>query len=330
MSSVHPLRESLLSHPAALMEEQGPLCNDHKSNNPVSAYRLISNFAQKLTMPQSQLPTIDPETTSAIAGSANHEIKQAEKGAKGKTKPKPKPKTLKRVLPSGPGFKMYQNAADQDLKILESIDEGMAFKNALRALTPNLDKEAVDLAIAKLFLEADRLSGYKEHITENSPGPFSSPPSKPPGSPLPRRIRSPPSRPRIVVKFSHYRQQPIEDYAKGTATALAIDKFRKEKPCDEPEEIFTDFTEEQRKNMMGKTIRREKADWGGKHVDENCDTQILIVKGWQSPTATPAARTEPTADRYNGYPIINEETIDLDDTFDEVSGIHDNDFLIIF
>ncbi|KAL2876250.1 hypothetical protein SGCOL_008423 [Colletotrichum sp. CLE4] len=199
-------------------------------------------------MPQSQLPTIDPETTSAIAGSANHEIKQAEKGAKGKTKPKPK--TLKRVLPSGPGFKMYQNAADQDLKILESIDEGMAFKNALRALTPNLDKEAVDLAIAKLFLEADRLSAPWIAAAKKDTKP----------TVAAKVMMCLYEARRIVVKFSHYRQHPIEDYAKGTATALAIDKFRKEKPCDEPEEIFADFTEEQRKHMMGKTIRHSVAD----------------------------------------------------------------------
>ncbi|KAK1623296.1 hypothetical protein BDP81DRAFT_399605 [Colletotrichum phormii] len=251
-------------------------------------------------MPQSQLPTIEPDTVTDIAESVDHEIKQAEKGAKGKTKPKPK--TLKRVLPSSPGFQMYQNAAGEDLQILGDMDEGMAFKNALRTASPNLDKEAVDLAIAKLFLEADRLSGHKEHITESIPGLLLLAAKQAPWVVAAKKDMKATvaanvmmclyEARRIAVKFSRYRQHPIEDYAKETTTALAIDKFRKEKPYDKPEEIFADFTEEQRKNMMGKIIRREKADWDGKHVDEDCDTKMGVDDAKEFAEAQKAAQAE--------------------------------------
>ncbi|KAF4783769.1 hypothetical protein HER10_EVM0000074 [Colletotrichum scovillei] len=245
-------------------------------------------------MSQSQLPT-----TESLAGPITEQAKKADK-AKGKTKPKPK--TLKRVLPSGPGFQMYQNAAGEDIKILEDMDEGMAFKNALRAVSPNLDKEAVDLAMAKLFLEADRLSGHQAHITESIPGLLLLAAKQTDWIIAAKKEMKPTVAAkvlmalyegrRIAVKFSRYRQHPIEDYAKETATALAIDKFRNEKPCDEPEEIFADFTDEQRKKMMGKIIRREKADWDGAHVDEDSDTEMGLDDAKDFEEAQKAAKAK--------------------------------------
>ncbi|KAL0765374.1 hypothetical protein CaCOL14_012123 [Colletotrichum acutatum] len=213
-------------------------------------------------MSQSQLPIVE-----SLAGPVKDQASKADK-AKGKTKPKPN--TLKRVLLSGPGFQMYQNAAGEDIKILEDMYEGMAFKNALRAVSSNLDKEAVDLAMAKLFLEADRLSDHQAHITESIPCLLLLAAKQAPWVVAAKKDMKPTvaaevmmclyEARRIAVKFSRYRQHPIEDYAKETATALAIDEFRNEKPSDEPEEIFADFTDEQRKKMMGKIIRRKKAD----------------------------------------------------------------------
>ncbi|KAK1726407.1 uncharacterized protein BDZ83DRAFT_729518 [Colletotrichum acutatum] len=208
-------------------------------------------------MSQSQLPIVE-----SLAGPVKDQASKADK-AKGKTKPTPN--TLKRVLLSGPGFQMYQNAAGEDIKILEDMYEGMAFKNALRAVSSNLDKEAVDLAMAKLFLEADRLSDHQAHITESIPGLLLLAAKQAPWVVAAKKDMKPTvaaevmmclyEARRIAVKFSRYRQHPIEDYAKETATALAIDEFRNEKPSDEPEEIFADFTDEQRKKMMGKIIR---------------------------------------------------------------------------
>ncbi|KXH66773.1 hypothetical protein CSAL01_09848 [Colletotrichum salicis] len=137
---------------------------------------------------------------------------------------------------------------------LEDVDEGMAFRNALRTVSPNLDKETVDLAVAKLFPEADRLSGHKEYITESIPGLLLLAANQAPWVVAAKKDMKPTvaakvmmclyEARRITVKFSRYRQHPIEHYAKETTTALAVDNFRKEKPCDEPEEIFADFAEE--------------------------------------------------------------------------------------
>ncbi|KAJ3949734.1 uncharacterized protein N0V96_000863 [Colletotrichum fioriniae] len=239
-------------------------------------------------MPQSQLSTIDQE------------IKQAEKREKGKSKPKPK--TLKKVLPSGPGFQMYQNATGEELKIFEDANEGMVFKNALRAVSSNLEKEAIDKVIALVFVNADRLSSHKAHITESIPGLLLLAAKEADWIIAAKKKMRPTVAAkvmmclyegrRIAVKFSRYRQHPIEDYAKETATALAIDKFRNEKPCYEPEEIFADFTDEQRKKMMGKIIRREKADWDGEHVDEDSDTEMSVDDAMGFAEAQKAAKAE--------------------------------------
>ncbi|KAJ0325569.1 hypothetical protein COL5a_007380 [Colletotrichum fioriniae] len=239
-------------------------------------------------MPQSQLPMVDQE------------IKQAEKREKGKSKPKPK--TLKKVLPSGPGFQMYQNATGEELKIFEDANEGMAFKNALRAVSSKLEKEAIDKVIAQVFMNADRLSCHEAHITKSIPGHLLLAAKEADWIIAAKKEMKPTVAAkvmmclyegrRIAVKFSRYRQHPIEDCAKDTATALAIEKFRNEKPLDEPEEIFADFTDEQRKKMMGKIIRREKADWDGEHVDEDSDTEMSVDDAMGFAEAQKAAKAE--------------------------------------
>ncbi|OHF01567.1 hypothetical protein CORC01_03057 [Colletotrichum orchidophilum] len=67
------------------------------------------------------------------------------------------------------GFQLYQNAACKDLKVLDDKNEGMAFKNALRLVSPNLEKKAIDNAIAQLFLTADILSSQRSYVTESVP-----------------------------------------------------------------------------------------------------------------------------------------------------------------
>lgn len=240
-------------------------------------------------MSQSQLPIIPP----AVESSAQQESKQ---------KNKPKPKTLKKVLPSGPGFQMYQNAAGEKLKILEDANEGMAFKTALRAVSPNLEKKAIDRAIAQVFMNADRLSSHKAHITETIPGLLLLAAKETDWIIAAKKEMKPTVAAkvlmalyegrRIAIKFSRYRQHPIEKYEDETTTALAIDRFRNEKPCDQPEEIFADFTDEQRKKMMGKIIRREKADWDGVHMDEDSDTEMGVDDAKDFEEAQKAAKAE--------------------------------------
>ncbi|KAK0382212.1 hypothetical protein CLIM01_00360 [Colletotrichum limetticola] len=240
-------------------------------------------------MSQSQLPIIQP----AVDSSGDQENKQ---------KNKPKPKTLKKVLPSGPGFQMYHNAAGEELKILEDVNEGMAFKTALRAVSPNLEKKAIDRAIAQVFMNADRLSSHKAHITETISGLLLLAAKETDWIIAAKKEMKPTVAAkvltalyegrRIAVKFSRYQQHPIEKYEDETTTALAIDRFRNEKPCDEPEEIFADFTDEQRKKMMGKIIRREKADWDGAHVDEDSDTEMGLDHAKDFEEAQKAAQAE--------------------------------------
>ncbi|KAK1547744.1 hypothetical protein CPAR01_01711 [Colletotrichum paranaense] len=240
-------------------------------------------------MSQSQLPIIQP----AVDSSGDQENKQ---------KNKPKPKTLKKVLPSGPGFQMYQNAAGEELKILEDVSEGMAFKTALRVVSPNLEKKAIDRAIAQVFMNADRLSSHKAHITETISGLLPLAAKETDWIIAAKKEMKPTVTAkvltalyegrRIAVKFSRYQQHPIEKYEDETTTALAIDRFRNEKPCDEPEEIFADFTDEQRKKMMGKIIRREKADWDGAHVDEDSDTEMGLDDAKDFEEAQKAAQAE--------------------------------------
>ncbi|KXH31242.1 hypothetical protein CSIM01_13214 [Colletotrichum simmondsii] len=244
-------------------------------------------------MSQSQLPIIQP----AVDNSATQESKQ---------KNKPEPKTLKKVLPSGPGFQMYQNAAGEELKILEDVNEGMAFKTALRAVSPNLEKKAIDRAIdraiAQVFMNADRLSSHKAHITETIPDLLLLAAKETDWIIAAKKEMKPTVAAkvlmalyegrRIAIKFSRYRQHPIEKYEDETTTALAIDRFRNEKPCDEPEEIFADFTDEQRKKMMGKIIRREKADWDGAYVDEDSDTEMGVDDAKDFEEAQKAAKAE--------------------------------------
>lgn len=240
-------------------------------------------------MSQSQLPIIQP----AVESSAKQGSKQ---------KNKPKPKTLKKVLPSGPGFQMYQNAAGEELKILEDANEGMAFKTTLRAVSPNLEKKAIDRAIAQVFMNADRLSSHKAHITETIPGLLLLAAKETDWIIAAKKEMKPTVAAkvlmalyegrRIAIKFSRYRQHPIEKYEDETTTALAIDRFRNEKPYDEPEEIFATFTDEQRKKMMGKIIQREKADWDGAHVDEDSDTEMGVDDAKDFEDAQKAAKAE--------------------------------------
>ncbi|KAI8270735.1 hypothetical protein K4K58_008567 [Colletotrichum sp. SAR11_239] len=194
-----------------------------------------------------------------------------------KTRAKPKPKTLKKILPSGPGFEMYRDATDQEVKYLDDVDESVAFKNALRAVTPNLDTRAVDAAMAELFEKATKLAPHMA-ATEGTAGTFIAAARKAnwtktalrymkPTVPAKVMMRLYEAR-RLAIKFSGYRQHPIA-YDEETHTAKAIDALLQEKPEEKPDTFFADWTNEQLERMMGKIRRKERADWvKGKEDDK--------------------------------------------------------------
>ncbi|KAI8205920.1 hypothetical protein K4K53_011708 [Colletotrichum sp. SAR 10_77] len=217
-----------------------------------------------------------------------------------KTRAKPKPKTLKKILPSGPGFEMYRDATDQEVKYLDDVDESVAFKNALRAVTPNLDTRAVDAAMAELFEKATKLAPHMA-ATEGTAGTFIAAARKAnwtktalrymkPTVPAKVMMRLYEAR-RLAIKFSGYRQHPIA-YDEETHTAKAIDALLQEKPEEKPDTFFADWTNEQLEKMMGKIRRREYADWGKGKGDDKEDELMSPEEAKEFAEAQKAAQAE--------------------------------------
>ncbi|KAH0435439.1 hypothetical protein CcaCcLH18_04831 [Colletotrichum camelliae] len=231
---------------------------------------------------QMPVASAGPAAAAVVPSAVSDNTQAKETKDTKKTRSKPKPKTLKKVLPSGPGFEMYREATDQEVKYLDDVDEGVAFKNALRAVTPNLDTRAVDAAMAELFEKAAELAPHLA-ATEGTPGTFIAAARKvdwtkaalkdmKPTVPAKVMMRLYEAR-RLAIKFSGYRQHPI-GYDEETHTAKAIDAFLKEKPQEKPDTFFADWTNEQLDKMMGKIRRRERADWD-KGMDDDQEEDAM-------------------------------------------------------
>ncbi|KAK2731691.1 hypothetical protein CKAH01_08847 [Colletotrichum kahawae] len=164
---------------------------------------------------------------------------------------------------------MYRDHTNQEVKYLDDETETIAFKNALRAVSPNLDTRAIDMAMAELFQMATKLAPHLA-ATEGTPGTFIAAARKvdwtkaalkdmKPTVPAKVMMRLYEAR-RLAIKFSGYRQHPVA-YDEETHTAKAIDAFLEDKPEEKPDAFFADWTNEQLEKMMGKIRRRERADW---------------------------------------------------------------------
>lgn len=221
----------------------------------------------------SQAQELPPVVSGVPAVAADNTQKTATKKTKSKSK------TLKKILPSGAGFEMYRDHTNQEVKYLDDENETIAFKNALRAVTPNLDTRAVDAAMAELFEKATKLAPHMA-ATDGTAGTFIAAARKAnwtktalrymkPTVPAKVMMRLYEAR-RLAIKFSGYRQHPIA-YDEETHTAKAIDALLGEKPEKKPDTFFADWTNEQLEKMMGKIRRQERADWGKRKEDDKKD-----------------------------------------------------------
>ncbi|KAK1848387.1 hypothetical protein CCHR01_09005 [Colletotrichum chrysophilum] len=251
-------------------QPHNPLRRLTTSQHNQPAYNLASSpKPQSYTMSQAQ--ELPPVVSGVPAVAADNTQKTATKKTKSKSK------TLKKILPSGAGFEMYRDPTNQEVKYLDDQNETIAFKNALHAVTPNLDTRAVDAAMAELFEKATKLAPHMA-ATDGTAGTFIAAARKAnwtktalrymkPTVPAKVMMRLYEAR-RLAIKFSGYRQHPIA-YDEETHTAKAIDVLLQEKPDEKPDTFFADWTNEQLERMMGKIRRKERADWvKGKEDDK--------------------------------------------------------------